>query len=92
MLQPKSGTVHLTARFEAASAGKATLNLTGIRKAWLDGQPPATASEPSTSVELSAGAHTFTVELESKSPQLAYLAAGVTLMMPTSTNWPPFVW
>ncbi len=68
MLQHKSATVHLTARFEAASAGKATLNLTGIGKAWLDGQPLAIASEPSPRVELSAGAHTFTVEMNSKSP------------------------
>ena len=68
ILQPKNTAVHLTARFQAASAGKAKLNLTGIRKAWLDGQPLAIASEPSPSVELTAGAHTFTVEVDAKSP------------------------
>ena len=68
ILQPKNATVHLTARFQAASTGKAKLNLTGIRKAWLDGQPLAIASEPSPSVELTAGAHTFTVEVDAKSP------------------------
>jgi putative heme-binding domain-containing protein len=68
ILQPKNAAVHLTARFQAANAGKAKLNLTGIRKAWLDGQPLAIASEPSPSVDLSAGAHTFTVEVDAKSP------------------------
>ena len=68
MLQPKNEAVHLTARFQAASAGKTKLNLTGIRKAWLDGQPLAIASEPSPTVELTAGAHTFTVEVDAKSP------------------------
>ena len=68
VLQTKNPTVHLTARFQAATAGKAKLNLTGIRKAWLDGQPLAIASEPSPSVELTAGAHTFTVEVDAKSP------------------------
>jgi putative heme-binding domain-containing protein len=68
ILQPKNTAVHLTARFQAATAGKAKLNLTGIRKAWLDGQPLAIASEPSPSVELTAGAHTFTVEVDAKSP------------------------
>jgi drug/metabolite transporter (DMT)-like permease len=32
MLAPKNEAVHLTARFQAASAGKAKLNLTGIRQ------------------------------------------------------------
>ena len=68
MLAPKNATVHLTTRFQAASTGKAKLNLTGIRKAWLDGQPLAIASEPSPSVELTAGAHAFTVEVDAKSP------------------------
>jgi putative heme-binding domain-containing protein len=68
LLSLKNSTVHLTARFQAASNGKAKLNLTGIRKAWLDGQPLAIASEPSPSVDLSAGAHTFTVEVDAKSP------------------------
>jgi hypothetical protein len=68
MLTPKNATVHLTTRFQAASAGKAKLNLTGIRKAWLDGQPLAIASEPSPSVDLTAGAHTITVEVDAKSP------------------------
>jgi putative heme-binding domain-containing protein len=68
ILQPKNAAVHLTARFQAATAGKAKLNLTGIRKAWLDDQPLAIASEPSPSVELTAGAHTFTVEVDAKSP------------------------
>src|SRR5205814_478852 len=68
MLQPKNEAVHLTAWFQAAAAGKAKFNLAGIRKAWLDGQPLAIASEPSPSVELTAGAHTFTVEVDAKSP------------------------
>ncbi|HTF16036.1 MAG TPA: hypothetical protein VK643_15325, partial [Burkholderiales bacterium] len=68
MLQPKNDAVHLTAWFQAATAGKAKLNLTGIRKAWLDGQPLAIASEPSPNVDLPAGAHTLTVEIETKSP------------------------
>jgi putative heme-binding domain-containing protein len=68
LLAPKNAAVHLTTRFQTASAGKAKLNLTGIRKAWLDGQPLAIASEPSPTVELTAGAHTFTVEVDTKSP------------------------
>ena len=68
VLAPKSATAFLTARFQAASTGKAKLNLTGIRKAWLDGKPLAIASEPSPSVVLTAGAHTFTVEVDAKSP------------------------
>jgi putative heme-binding domain-containing protein len=68
LLATKKDAVHLTTRFQAASNGKAKLNLTGIRKAWLDGQPLAIASEPSPSVELTAGAHTFTVEVDAKSP------------------------
>ena len=68
MLQPKNEAVHLTARFQAATSGKAKLNLTGIRKAWLDNQPLAIASEPSPSVELTAGEHTFTVEVDAKTP------------------------
>ena len=68
VLAPKSATAFLTARFQAATTGKATLNLTGIRKAWLDGQPLAIVSEPSPSVDMSADAHTFTVEVDAKSP------------------------
>jgi len=68
MLQPKNDTVHLTANFQSATSGKARLNLTGIRKAWLDGQPLAIASEPSPSVDLAAGAHTFTIEVDVKTP------------------------
>ena len=68
LLATKKDAVLLTARFQAASTGKATLNLTGIRKAWLDGKPLAIASEASPSVVLTAGAHTFTVEVDAKSP------------------------
>jgi hypothetical protein len=42
------------------------LNLTGVSKAWLDLTPLAVASEPSPSVDLTAGAHTFTVEVDLK--------------------------
>ena len=68
MLQPKNDTVQLAARFQAASAGKAKFNLLGIRKAWLDGQPLAIASEPSPNIDLAAGAHTLTIEVETKTP------------------------
>ncbi|HET6409278.1 MAG TPA: hypothetical protein VFG14_15435, partial [Chthoniobacteraceae bacterium] len=51
-------------KFNAAAAGKATLNLQGIREAWLDGQPLPVASEPAPQVELTAGDHVLAVKLE----------------------------
>ena len=63
---PKKDAVHLSARFQVASAGRVKLNLTGVSKAWLDLTPLAIASEPSPSVELTAGTHTFTVEVDLK--------------------------
>ena len=58
---PKAAT-----KFQLAAAGKVKLNLTGIREAWLDGQGLAVASEPSPTVELAAGVHTFAVRLDPK--------------------------
>ena len=66
MLAPKTDAVHLSARFQAATAGRVKLNLTGVSKAWLDLTPLAVASEPSPSVDLTAGVHTFTVEVDLK--------------------------
>ena len=61
VLQPKNPTVHLTARFQAASAGKAKLNLTGIRKAWLDGQPLVLGGD--LAPDLANGTHTLVVKI-----------------------------
>lgn len=58
--------IFATAQFQLAAAGKTPLNLTGISKAWLDGQPLAIASEPNPSVELAAGVHTLAVKLDVK--------------------------
>jgi hypothetical protein len=52
------------ARFQVAEPGKVTLNLAGVREAWLDGEPLAVASEPSPRMELDAGIHVLTVRLD----------------------------
>lgn len=57
-------TVIATAQFQLAAAGKTRLNLTGVSKAWLDGQPLAVASEPNPAPELAAGVHTIAVQFE----------------------------
>jgi putative heme-binding domain-containing protein len=57
-------TVFAVSKFNAATAGKTTLNLQGVREAWLDGQPLPVASEPSPKVELAAGDHVLAVKLE----------------------------
>ena len=67
MLAPKNDAVHLTARLQSAG-GRTKFNLAGVTKAWLDGQPLAVASEPSPTIELTAGEHVFTVEVNAKTP------------------------
>jgi putative heme-binding domain-containing protein len=62
---PNAGnSVIATAQFQTANAGKTRLNLTGVSKAWLDGQPLAVASEPNPAPELSTGTHTLAVQFE----------------------------
>ena len=56
-----------TAQFQVANAGKTRFDLTGVSKAWLDGQPLAIASEPNPEPELTTGTHTLAVQLETKS-------------------------
>ncbi len=58
--------VFASTKLTVAAPTKTQLLLTGVREAWLDGKPLAVASEPSPSVELSAGDHTFTVKLDAK--------------------------
>jgi putative heme-binding domain-containing protein len=66
-LLPNAGdTVIATAQFQLATPGKTRFTLTGVSKAWLDGQPLAVASEPNPSPELSAGVHTFSVQVDPK--------------------------
>lgn len=74
------------------SIGREDEQKIGNAKARLNRQPLVIASDPSPRGRLSADKHKFAVEMEFNPPQLAHFAAGVTLMMPTSTNWPPFVW
>ncbi len=67
-LVPNPGDViFATAQFQIANGGRITLNLTGISKAWLDGQALAIASEPNPSPELAPGVHTLAVKLDVKS-------------------------
>ena len=40
------------------------MTLTGVSKAWLNGQPLAIASEPNVTVDLPAGEHTLAVKLD----------------------------
>lgn len=66
-LLPNAGdSIIATAQFQLAAAGRTRFNLTGVSKAWLDGQPLAVASEPNPSPELLAGVHTLAVQLNSK--------------------------
>jgi putative heme-binding domain-containing protein len=66
-LVPNPGdTIFATAQFQVATAGKTRLNLTGVSKAWLDGQPLAVASEPNPTPELAPGVHTLAVKLDVK--------------------------
>ncbi len=67
ILMPKNDTVQIYARFRAAG-GRTKFNLAGVTKAWLDGRPLAVASEPSPTIELTAGEHVFTVEVNAKTP------------------------
>ncbi len=66
-LLPNAGdNVIATAQFQLAGASKTRFTLTGVSKAWLDGQPLAVASEPNPSPELSAGVHTLSVQVDPK--------------------------
>jgi putative heme-binding domain-containing protein len=66
-LVPNAGeTPFALTRFQLPAAGKVKFNLTGISKAYLDGEPLAVASEPSPSAELAAGEHTLAVKLDAK--------------------------
>jgi hypothetical protein len=65
---PNAGDViFATAQFQIATGGKTRLNLAGISKAWLDGQPLAVASEPNPAPDLAPGVHTLAVKLDVKS-------------------------
>lgn len=67
-LLPNAGdSVIATAQFQLATGGKTRFTLTGVTKAWLDGQPLAVASEPNPAPELSAGVHTLSVQVDPKS-------------------------
>ncbi|MEI9893504.1 MAG: hypothetical protein WDN28_06290 [Chthoniobacter sp.] len=57
-------TVIASAQFQLAAASRTRFNLTGVSKAWLDGQPLAVASEPNPTADLPAGVHTFAVQFE----------------------------
>jgi len=59
-------TIIATAQFQLAAAGKTRLDLTGVSKAWLDGQPLAIASEPNPTPDLTAGPHTIAVQFDAK--------------------------
>ena len=64
---PTAGdTVYAAAQLQVSAAGKTPLHLTGVSKAWLDGQPLAVASEPNITPDLTAGIHTLTVQLDPK--------------------------
>jgi hypothetical protein len=56
-----------TTQFQVANAGKTSLDLTGVSKAWLDGQPLAVASEPNPNPELTTGTHILAIQFETKS-------------------------
>jgi putative heme-binding domain-containing protein len=58
--------VFATTQLQVAAAGKTPIHLTGVSKAWLDGQPLAVASEPDIAPDLAAGVHTLTVQLDPK--------------------------
>ncbi|EDY21369.1 heme-binding protein [Chthoniobacter flavus Ellin428] len=66
-LVPNAGnSVIASAQFQIAAAGKTRFTLTGVTKAWLDGQPLAVASEPNPTPELTAGVHTLAVQVDPK--------------------------
>jgi putative heme-binding domain-containing protein len=66
-LLPNAGdSVIAVAQFQLAGAGKTRFTLTGVSKAWIDGQPLAVASEPNPSPELTPGVHTLAVQLDPK--------------------------
>ena len=66
-LVPNAGATPIAvAKFQLPAAGTVKFNLTGIQKAYLDGQPLAVASEPSPSAELAAGEHVLAVKLDAK--------------------------
>lgn len=64
LLPADTRSLHARTRFTLATAGKAKLNLSGARKAWLDHSPLPIASEPSPTVELKAGSHQLEIELD----------------------------
>ena len=66
-LQNSADTIFVATQFQIAASGKTPLNLTGISKAWLDGQPLSVASEPNPAPELAPGIHTLAVKLDVKS-------------------------
>jgi len=64
LLPPDTRSLHARTRFTLATAGKARLTLSGARKAWLDHSPLPIASEPSPTVQLTAGSHELEIELD----------------------------
>ena len=66
MLAKPSDTIYATAQLQVTAAGKTPLHLTGVSKAWLDGQPLAVASEPNIAPELAPGVHTLAVQIDTK--------------------------
>lgn len=71
--------LYANAKITVAGATKTKLNLAGVSEAWLDGAPLAVASEPSPSVDLSAGNHLLTVKLNPKSlPEILRAEAAET--------------
>ena len=60
------GPVLASAKLQVGTPGKVKLDLMGIREAWLDGQALPVASEPSPTVDMTAGAHTLVVKLDGK--------------------------
>jgi putative heme-binding domain-containing protein len=66
-LLPNAGdSVIAVAQFQLAASGKTRFTLTGVTKAWLDGQPLAVASEPNPSPDLTTGKHTLAVQVDPK--------------------------
>jgi hypothetical protein len=60
-------TIVAVSRFQLAAASKTRFDLTGVTKAWLDGQPLAVASEPNPTADLGSGVHTLAVQFDTKS-------------------------
>ena len=66
-LVPNAGATPMAVtKFQLPSAGKVTFTLTGIQKAYLNGEPLAVASEPSPSADLPPGEHVLAVKLDAK--------------------------